>query len=230
MKRLNKFIIFSACAIVVLSLAAFVIGNKMSGENKSGIKTEPLPVYNTSDFTPMWITEDNKDSTFHTISDFKFTDQNGAAFGSAELKDKIYAVDFFFSSCPGICPKLTANFEKIQNAYKNDPRVMLVSFSVTPERDSTSILRNYAAGHNVDYGKWRLLTGNRKSIYLLARQSFFADEDLGLQADENTFLHTENVLLIDSKGRIRGVYKGTYGYETDKLINEIKLLETDGTK
>ena len=174
-----------------------------------------------------WLTKENKDVNFHTIPAFSFTDQNGNSFGSKELAGKIYAVDFFFTSCPGICPKLTDNFIKVQSAFKNDARVKLVSFSVTPDRDSVPVLQSYAAGHGVNYENWRLLTGSKKDIYSLARNSFYADEDLGEQADENVFLHTENVLLIDTKGRIRGLYKGTYPLEIEKMIREIKILEEE---
>jgi len=184
-----------------------------------------LPIYNTSDFTPVW--DVKKTDETHTIAPFSFTDQNGKLFGNRELEGKIYIADFFFTTCPGICPRLTANFGKVQEAFQNDPNVMLVSFSVTPDFDNSVVLNNYAKNHNVNYDNWRLLTGNKKDIYTLARQSFFADEDLGEQQNENDFLHTENVLLIDSQKRIRGIYKGTIPFEMEKLVKEIKLLEAD---
>ncbi len=186
---------------------------------------DTLPVYNTEDFSPVWdLTET---SNQHTIAPFSFTDQNGNSFGSKELEGKIYAVDFFFTTCPGICPRLTANFGKVQEAFKNDANVMLVSFSVTPETDIPAVLNAYAKNHNVNYSQWRLLTGEQTEIYTLARRSFFADDDLGGKKDENDFLHTENVLLIDSHKRIRGIYKGTYPLETEKLIKEIGILEKE---
>ena len=182
-----------------------------------------LPVYNTADFTPVW---DTKDAP-HTIPSFSFTDQNGNPFGSKELDGKIYIVDFFFTTCPGICPRLTANLAKVQEAYQNDSKVMIVSFSVTPDFDNTEVLNNYGKNHNINYEKWRMLTGSKKEIYSLARNSFFADEDLGLQQNENDFLHTENVLLIDPQKRIRGIYKGTIPLEIEKLVKEIKILESE---
>jgi protein SCO1/2 len=209
-----------AAAIVIISLVIF------SGFTKKSEKQSVLPYYNTADFTPVW---NKSEGEKHTIPDFSYTDQNGNSFGSKELEGKIYAVDFFFTTCPGICPKLTTNLSKVQDAYKNDPSVMLVSFSVTPETDNAAVLKNYAEAHNINYDKWRLLTGSRKDIYTLARQSYFADEDLGLQSNENDFLHTENVLLIDGNGRIRGIYKGTYPLEIEKLIKEIGILEKEST-
>lgn len=219
----SKYIIITgivSMALVVMLVAVFTGFTKNNNKKAADLK---LPVYNTADFTPSWsITGDE-----HTIAPFTFTDQNGKSFGSKELEGKIYAVDFFFTSCPGICPKLTKNLEKVQTAFKDDANVMLLSFSVTPESDNQQVLNTYAAGHNINYEKWRLLTGSRKEIYTLARKSFFADEDLGLQVNENDFLHTENVLLIDSKGRIRGLYKGTYPLEAEKLIKEINILKAE---
>lgn len=220
MKTKNKIkIIISLIFIGITALAATLLVN-----NSQKINKQQLPVYNAPDFTPVWNTDNND----HTISPFSFTDQNGNAFESKSLEGKIYAVDFFFTTCPGICPKLTKNLGKVQDAYSNDPNVMLLSFSVTPETDNAEVLKNYAKNHGVTYGKWKLLTGARKDIYALARKSFFADEDLGLQQNENDFLHTENVLLIDTKGRIRGIYKGTLPLETEKLIREIGILEKEG--
>lgn len=229
MRTRNKhgiLVVILSVGVTVMLLAFFMHRNAASNE-KDSAKISSLPVYNTADFTPVWLTKENDGQEFHTIPAFSFTDQNGNSYGSRELEGKIYAVDFFFTSCPGICPKLTDNFTKVQSAFTNDARVRLVSFSVTPERDSVPVLQNYAAGHGVKYENWRLLTGSKKDIYSLARNSFYADEDLGEQEDENTFLHTENVLLIDTKGRIRGIYKGTYALETEKLIREIKILEEE---
>jgi protein SCO1/2 len=219
----SKYIIitvFISLFLVITLIGVFAGFTKKSVEKTAGLK---LPVYNTPDFTPAWSVTDDE----HTIAPFTFTDQNGKSFGSNELEGKIFAVDFFFTSCPGICPKLTKNLEKVQSAFKNDANVMLLSFSVTPESDNPQVLNTYAAGHSVNYEKWRLLTGSRKEIYNLARKSFFADEDLGLQVNENDFLHTENVLLIDAKGRIRGLYKGTYPLEIEKLIKEINILKSE---
>ncbi len=216
-------LIFFIAAVSALALAMYTHSSAKEEENISS-----LPVYNTPDFTPVWLNSGNRDSAFHTIAPFAFTDQNGNTFDSKQLDGKIYAVDFFFTTCPGICPKLTANLGKVQDAFKNDPNVMLLSFSVTPETDNSGVLNSYAKNHNVSYDKWKLLTGARKDIYSLARRSFYADEDLGLQQNENDFLHTENVLLIDAKGRIRGVYRGTLQLDIEKLIKEIGILEKEG--
>jgi len=216
---------YAAIAVFLSAAIMMLLATTFTG---SAVKTAEselrLPVYNTADFTPVWR---EGDGNTHTISPFRFTDQSGNSFGSDELNGKIYVVDFFFTSCPGLCPILTANLGSVQKAFKDDPNVMLVSFSVTPETDSSSVLKKYADSHSIIYDKWRLLTGSRKEIYTLARQSYFADEDLGLQLNENDFLHTENILLIDSHQRIRGLYKGTLKLEIEKLVREIGVLEKE---
>jgi protein SCO1/2 len=226
MSARNKYKIIFIVLLAVLSTLALSMYVRSSQKEKPAISS--LPVYNSADFTPVWLNESASGSEFHTIAPFSFTDQNGNTFDSKQLEGKIYAVDFFFTTCPGICPKLTKNLGKVQDTYLNDANVMLLSFSVTPETDNAEVLNNYAKNHSVNNNKWKLLTGARKDIYSLARKSFFADEDLGLQQNENDFLHTENVLLIDTKGRIRGIYKGTLPLEIEKLIKEIGILEKEG--
>ena len=198
---------------------------------KNEIKPQPekqLPYYNTADFNPQWLDNDAaKNTTIHTIPSFSFTNQNGETITEKTTDGKIYVVDFFFTRCPGICPRLTKNLAVVQDSMRNDNNVLLLSHSVTPESDSTSVLKRYAKEHNVISGKWHLLTGNRDSIYTIARQAYFADEDLGQQKDASDFLHTENMLLIDKHRRIRGIYKGTSETEMKNIIDDIRLLEKE---
>ncbi len=192
------------------------------------VDTKSLPFYNTADFTPYWIEHSSKEyHSIHTIPAFSFVNQDGVAVTENNFRNKIYVADFFFTSCPGICKQLTNGLAKVQEAYKNDDEVMLLSHSVTPEKDSVSRLQQYAEAHQVRSNKWHLVTGDRKAIYTIARQSYFADEDLGEQKNEDDFLHTENVMLVDKKRRIRGVYKGTDAIEINNLINDIKRLEQE---
>ena len=192
------------------------------------VKPKSLPFYNTAYFTPDWIEPSSKGyHSIHIIPAFSFVNQDGEVVTEKNFRNKIYVADFFFTSCPGICKQLTNGLAKVQEAYKNDNEVLLLSHSVTPEKDSVPRLKLYAVAHQVSSNKWHLVTGDRKAIYALARQSYFADEDLGEQKNEDDFLHTENVLLIDKKRRIRGVYKGTDAAEINNLINDIKQLEQE---
>ena len=187
-----------------------------------------LPFYNSADFTPTWIKpgEQVPDST-HRIPAFSFTDQDGDTISNNTVNGKIYVADFFFTSCPGICPKLTKNLKRVQDSFLLDNDVVLLSHSVTPEKDDAATLNRYAKNYGVQKGRWHLLTGNRDSMYRVARKGYFADEDLGQQRSADDFLHTENMLLIDRKGRIRGIYKGLSPQEMNNMITDIRLLKKD---
>jgi protein SCO1/2 len=122
---------------------------------------------------------------------------------------------------------MMGNLADVQQAYLHDNRVLILSHTVTPTRDSVPVLFKYAADHHIDNKKWWLLTGNKDMIYNLARKAYFADEATGYNKSSNEFLHTENLILVDQLGRIRGVYNGTLKLEVANLINHIKLLEAE---
>ena len=192
-------------------------------------KDTTLPFFNSAEFTPEWISEkSDKYLNIHKIPTFSFINQNGKEVTNDTYKGKIYVADFFFTSCPGICPRLAKNMGKLQEEFKNDNDVLLLSHSVTPVKDSVPVLRMYAEENNVDSNKWNLVTGSKKEIYDIARKAYFADEDFVKTQDESAFIHTENFVLIDKKGRIRGVYNGTLAVETDRILRHIKLLKKEG--
>lgn len=197
-------------------------------EQKAGPQTDDLPYYASADFTPQWIEKgSSRLDTIHTIAPFSFTDQNGESITEKTVYNKIYVADFFFTACPGICPKLSKNLKKVQDAFVDDDEVLLLSHSVTPDKDVPAVLKRYAKNYSVIDSKWHLLTGNKDSIYTIARKSYFADEDLGLKLNINDFLHTENMLLIDKHRRIRGIYKGTSEAEMNNIIADIKKLKEE---
>ena len=188
----------------------------------------PFPYYNTADFTPIWIKEDISVGVLHTIEKFSFVNQNGETVTNESLSGKIYVADFFFTICPSICPKMTSNLARIQNEFQNEKDIRLVSFSVMPWVDSVSVLKNYADVHQINANQWQLLTGDTEEIYKLARQSFFAEKEIGLNKNTDEFLHTENFILIDGQGHIRGVYNGTIGLEMIRLSEDIRTLKSKG--
>lgn len=190
-----------------------------------------LPFYNTPNFTPVWLNpDDNGYTAIHTIAHFSLTNQLGQTITNRQTAGKIYVANFFFASCGSICPKMMGNLADVEQAFIKDNKVLLLSHSVTPGRDSVPVLLKYAADHHINNKKWWLLTGNKDSIYRLARKAYFADEVIGFNKTADEFLHTENVVLIDQKGRIRGVYNGTLKLEMVNLINHIKLLEGENEK
>ncbi|MEL6813164.1 MAG: SCO family protein, partial [Bacteroidota bacterium] len=143
------------------------------------------------------------------------------------FENKIYVTDFFFTLCPGICPKMTANMSILQEEFKNDSHVLLLSHSVTPERDSISVLKEYALEHGVMSHTWHLVTGDRDEIYTLGRSSYFVEEDLGLVRSKDDFLHTENFVLIDKNKHIRGIYNGLNKGSIQQLIADIHTLKAE---
>ena len=202
----------------------------LSCKDKKNIdKATTLPFFNSAMFTPEWISETSENyASIHKIGAFEFTNQEGKRVTNKTYEGKIYVADFFFTSCPGICPILTKNMRRLQDIFKNDPAVALLSHSVTPSKDSVSVLKAYALENDVDSSKWNLVTGPKKEIYATARNSYFADEDFVKTQNEETFIHTENFVLIDKKGRIRGVYNGTLAIEIDRIVRHINLLKKEG--
>lgn len=191
-------------------------------------KTVALPFFNSAEFTPEWIAKDAPDYTnIHTIPKFSFVNQDGKEVTNKTYENKIYVADFFFVTCPGICPVLRKNMSKLQEKYKNDDNVLLLSHTVMPVKDSVPVLKEYATEHNILSNKWNLVTGNKKEIYNIARQGYFADEDFAKTQDEDAFIHTENFVLIDKKGRIRGVYNGTLNLDIQRLIRHIEMLKRE---
>lgn len=159
----------------------------------------------------------------HHISDFHLTDQFGGNFTLADVGSRIVVADFFFTTCATICPKMSVQMERVQQAYLNDDRLLLLSHSVTPEMDSVPVLAAYAQLHHADPKRWRFLTGDRKQIYALARKSYFAAMDEG-DGGPDDFVHTENFVLVDPLRRIRGFYDGTNAKDVDRLIADIQKL------
>ena len=184
-----------------------------------------LPIYQ-----PNMVNSELVDSTlqhvkkYHRIADFSLINQNGDTITQENYRDKIYVADFFFTTCPTICPIMTANLVEVQAALVNDPEVLLLSHSVTPEIDSVAQLKKYAIEKGVNDAKWNLVTGDKKQIYELARKSYLAVQEDG---DGGPFdmIHTENFILVDQQRRIRGFYDGTREEEMDRLLSDIEILK-----
>jgi len=207
------FLTMGIISIVVLSL----FYNALKPEKQ-------LPIYTPAMVNPELVDslvqhENNKMK--HTIADFSFINQNGKTITQEDYKDVIYVADFFFTTCQTICPIMTGNMAWLQDKVKDMPDVKLLSFSVMPDIDTQEALRKYADEKGVDDRKWNLLTGDKKKIYYLARQSFLAvkTDNTGELYD---MVHTENFILVDKKGRIRGFYDGT---NMDKPSEESKNMQ-----
>jgi len=163
----------------------------------------------------------------HSVQDFSFINQYGESITEADVRNKVYVVDYFFTTCGSICPIMTGQMKRVQAAYLNEKDVLILSHTVWPEVDTVEQLLRYAQEKAVVRGKWHLLTGNKEKLYELARKSYFVlkpteADDVG---DGNSdFIHTNNFVLVDQKRRIRGYYDGTDSTEVSNLIRDIRIL------
>ncbi|MBK9177058.1 MAG: SCO family protein [Flavobacteriales bacterium] len=206
---------FTAIVAAVIIIGYFIIR-----------PSDALPIFHPKQLDPRLVDPAvRKAEGEHRISDFRLVDQTGDTITLADADGRIIVADFFFTTCPTICPKMTAQMARVQEAYRTDDRVVLLSHSVTPEMDSVPVLAAYGALHGADPKRWHLLTGDRLQIYRLARRSYFACLDEG-NGGPDDFVHTENFVLVDAQRRIRGFYDGTKATEVDRLISDIaKLLK-----
>lgn len=163
----------------------------------------------------------------HMIADFNFQDQSNHTVSLQDFNGKIVVANYFFTHCPGICPKMMYQLKRVQ-AYATIPNLLIVSFTVDPERDSVKRLQNYAEKSEIGNG-WHLLTGDKRALYRLARNSFLITATDG-DGGPDDFIHSDKFVLIDTQKRIRGFYNGTEETEVAQLIKDIKKLANETRK
>ncbi|WP_299317162.1 SCO family protein [uncultured Maribacter sp.] len=220
---MNKTVL--SIVVILLFAACKQTVKKEDIQVKETSRVEHLPYYNDESFTPHWITPNTEEEKqFHKIPDFKLVDQLGDTLTQKSFENQIYITDFFFTSCPGICLKMTNNMTKVQEAFLDNSEVAILSHSVTPSIDSVSVLKTYAEKNGVIDAKWHLVTGDKTEIYNLGRNEYFVENDLGIPKDINDFLHTENFLLIDKNKHIRGIYNGLNRASVAQLITDVNAL------
>jgi len=201
---------------------------KDTSTEKIASEQEKLPFFNQPDWTPEWIEPgDPGYKNIHQIPAFTLVNQEGDTITEKDVEGKIYVANFFFTTCRNICTKMTNNMHLIQDAFGNDEQIYLLSHSVTPESDSVPKLKKYALENKISSDKWSLLTGDKSSIYRLAKQEYFAGDTIGFYQTGNEFLHTENFILIDKHRRIRGVYNGTLLVEIERIKEDIAILKRE---
>ncbi len=184
-----------------------------------------LPILNPSDLNPSLVADSMEGIGMnHVVAPFTLVDHTGQTRTEADVEGKIRVVNYFFTTCPSICKDMARNMRSVQAAYLDNDAVQLMSHSAMPEFDKPEILAEYAAVNAVDSKRWWLLTGDPLELNRLARTSYFAVLEEGQGWDEHSFIHTENLVLIDHKGRLRRYYDGTSSDETDLLIEHITCL------
>lgn len=169
--------------------------------------------------------EHPEDTIYHTVPAFAFENQDGQVITNENVKGKIYVANFFFTSCPTICPKMTSQLKRLQSLTK-DEGIVILSHSVDPIRDSVARLKMYAVDNGLDTKNWHLMTGDSEDIYDLGMTGY----NLSAMEDESApggFLHSEMVVLVDKEGHLRGMYEGTSTEAMDRLVADIKKLKTE---
>jgi protein SCO1/2 len=192
----------------------------------------------TKRLNPRW-NETEMDTVFQTIPNFNLVDESGKTFSAKSLKGKIYVTSFFFTRCGTICPKITSQLSRVQDTFLGDPEVQLLSISVDPKFDQPEKLALYAKRFDANKSQWHFLTGEKKMIYPLVLKGFHvpladaSEYDAAIKNPDETFIHSERLVLVDKEGIIRGFYDGTDKKEVDRLLVEIKVLKniysTDGS-
>ncbi len=203
---INKYLVYIFFLIFILSCK---------------VNKKRLPYFDSYDFSPKW------NSVNHKIPKFEFINQNGDTIRNNDYAGKIYVADFFFTTCPGICPKLTKHMKILEDLYSKNDQIKFLSHTVMPWHDSVSVLNEYGKRYDIESKKWNLVTGDKEEIYRVARDGYFADNSFKTQESINEFIHSENFYLIDKNGKIRGVYNGTLEIEIERLKRHIKTLEKE---
>ncbi|GAB4131707.1 MAG: hypothetical protein Fur0041_02400 [Bacteroidia bacterium] len=188
------------------------------GDNKPSLRS--LPYYNP-------IHEGVRSQTApgdnHKVKDFKLLDQTGDTVTRKDFANTINVVDFFFTTCRGICPKMTSQMGRVYEKYKGNKEIKFLSHTVNPENDSVAVMAAFAKEHNIDNSQWYLLTGDKPQLYDLARTSYLISDTKGDGGKED-FVHSQNFTLVDKNGFIRGIYNGIDSADVDRLMIEIDIL------
>ncbi len=164
-----------------------------------------------------------KDTIYHKVPDFRFIDQDSQVVTQKTFENKVYVADFFFTSCPTICPKMTEQMYRVYKEYKDNPKVMFLSHTVDPKRDTPGTLKNYANKLGVDSTRWKFVTGHKDSIYRIGKKGYMASAKKD-SAAPGGFLHSGQFFLVDEKRRIRGIYRGTKTESVDDLMSDLDQL------
>lgn len=167
------------------------------------------------------------DTLYHRIPPFRLVDQDGDTVDQSVVKGKIYVADFFFTRCGTICPKISSQLTRVQDIFRDNATIKFLSYSVDPEHDGPAELKAYAKRYDAIPGKWYFLTGKKADIYNLAMTGYYLPAvDAGVKAGipDETFIHSEKLVLVDKDGIVRGFYDGTDKEDVDRLVLEIRVL------
>jgi protein SCO1 len=216
-----KKILLLLAILVIPGLAYLIIQSGENNYSRLEIFGPKEPVASQSGGVP--------DTIYHTIADFSFISQDSSLVTQETVKGKIFVADFFFTTCKSICPKMTNHLMRVQHEFVDDAEVVILSHTVDPENDTPPVLATYAKKHNAVKDKWFFVTGDKKQLYDIARNSYYITAMPG-DGTGDDFIHSEKIVLVDKDRRIRGFYDGTDYLEITRLIEELKLLKWEYSK
>jgi len=167
--------------------------------------------------------------TLSFVKPFNFTNQDGQPVTDADVLNKITVVEYFFTTCKGICPRLNTNMKEVYLQFKDEPDFQIFSHTCNPDTDSVSVLKHYADSLQVDTKKWIFITGRKDSLYQMARSSYLLDDPKNnVEKIEDQFIHTQFFALVDRNGKVRGkIYDGLKTLEVQQLKRDISRLLKD---
>jgi len=220
---MKKFGVLKKISVLVLVLLVpGFLYYLLTAEGKNRYK--PLPIFGPKQLANTFHLVKGKsvpDTIYHTLPDFKLTDQNGNAVTLSTFEKKIFIAGFFYTRCPSVCKVMNTYVSQLANTYAKNKAVEFVSITVDPMHDTAPVLKSYARGFNVPAAKWLFLTGDTSAIYGLARNGFLVN---ALQVGQDNFIYSDKLILIDPEKRIRGYYTGAATTDVNRLDDEIKVL------
>ena len=211
MKKLSKkaWILFFSLAIVLPTVAFFTMRYYQQNISELPYYAENYAIQNNiPDFK---------------VPAYQFINQDSLTVDNSFTDGKIWVAHYFFTTCPTICPAMISGMSDVQEQFKNNSELRIVSFTVDPKTDTPEVLKNYAENRGIDTQQWQLATGDKKLLYRFARKGLFIEATYG-DGGANDFIHSEKLVLIDSNNRIRGYYDGTESSDIKLLINDIQRL------
>lgn len=218
---------YSKNSIYLIALASAMFWQCNPSSERVQSLSEPLP------YLGNWHVESKEidgrtiqDTVYHKIADFSFINQLGDTISNADVSEKVYVADFFFTTCPTICPIMKKEMIRIFELFKDNPEFLILSHSIDPIHDTEEVLKDYATKLGIEDSRtWNFLTGDQEKIFEIGQTSYLTTA----MADQNEaggFLHSGAFVLVDQQGRIRGVYDGTKADQVDRLIQDLpKLLK-----
>jgi len=207
----------SVCSLLLL--AATIAGFSSCKEEKK------LPIFGMRDTKTVTLADGTTqvDTVYQTIPDFSFLNQDSTYINNATFRNKVYVADFFFTSCPSICPIMHRNMKKVYEEYKSNPEVGFLSHTIDFKYDKPSVLKRYASKLGVDDQKWQFAYGSKEEIYTIAEKSYLVSVTID-STQKGMYVHQGWLVLVDKDRRIRGAYDGTDAKQVEQMAKDIPVL------